>query len=66
MNHVKTNMSVTEIYDLAKKVLETDDLKMQQASLPKDGTYKNVNYEGMAVLEIDFEANKQFLKELLY
>ena len=66
MNHVKTNMSVTEIYELAKKVLATDDLKMQQASLPKDGTYKNVNYEGMAVLEIDFEANKQFLKELLY
>ena len=34
MNHVKTNMSVTEIYDLAKQVLEIDNLRMQQASMP--------------------------------
>ena len=59
-------MSVTEIYDMAKDVLAVDNLKMQQASLPQDGTYTDITYEGMAVLEIDFDANKKFLEELLY
>ena len=66
MNQVETNMSVTEIYDMAKDVLAVDNLKMQQASLPQDGTYTDITYEGMAVLEIDFVANKKFLEELLY
>ena len=39
MNHVKTNMSVTEIYDLAKQVLAIDNLRMQQASMPTEGAY---------------------------
>lgn len=66
MNHVKTNMSVTEIYDLAKQVLAIDNLRMQQASMPTDGAYQPVTYEGMDVLEIDIEANKKYLNELLY
>ena len=66
MTQVETNMSVTEIYDMAKDVLAVDNLKMQQASLPQDGTYTDITYEGMAVLEIDFDANKKFLEELLY
>ena len=66
MNQVETNMSVTEIYDMAKDVLAVDNLKMQQASFPQDGTYTDITYEGMAVLEIDFDANKKFLEELLY
>ena len=66
MNHVKTNMSVTEIYDLAKQVLEIDNLRMQQASMPTEGAYQPVTYEGMDVLDIDIEANKKYLNELLY
>ena len=65
-NHVKTNMSVTEIYDLAKQVLASDNLRMQQASMPTEGAYQPVTYEGMDVLEIDIEANKKYLNELLY
>lgn len=66
LNHVNTNMSVTEIYDMAKKVLAVDNLKLQQAGIPQDGTYTDVTYEGMEVLEIDLEANKKFIQELLY
>ena len=66
MNHVKTNMSVTEIYDLAKQVLAIDNLRMQQASMPTEGAYQPVTYEGMDVLEIDIEANNKYLNELLY
>lgn len=66
MNYVKTNLSVGEIYDVAKDVLSVDNLRLQQACVPQDGTYTPVTYEGMDVLEIDFEANKEFLTELLY
>lgn len=66
MDYVKTNMSVTEIYDLAMDVLTTENLMMQQAALPQDGMYKGITYEGMSVLEIDLEANKEYLHGLLY
>lgn len=66
MEHVKTNMDVPEIYNMAKKVLSAGDLKLQSAALPQEGTYTPVTYEGMDVLEIDFEANKEFLDKLIY
>lgn len=66
MDYVKTNMSVTEIYELAMEVLTIENLKMQQAAIPQDGMYKGITYEGMAVLEIDLEANKEYLHGLLY
>ena len=66
MDYVKTNMSVTEIYELAMEVLTIENLKMQQAAIPQDGMYKGITYEGMSVLEIDLEANKEYLHGLLY
>lgn len=66
MDQVKTNMSVSEIYALAKDVLAIDDLRLQQAAVPKDGTYESITYKGMAVLEPDIEANKEYIDSLLY
>ncbi len=66
MNQVKTNMEVDEIYQLAQDVLAIDNLKLQQGSLPTEGAYKSINYQGMAVLEPDIEANKEYLNSLLY
>ncbi len=66
LNHVETNMSVTEIYQIAQDVMTTQDLKRQQIGIPKEGTYTPITYEGMSVLEIDFEANKAIIQELLY
>jgi len=66
MEYVKTNMSVTEIYELAMEVLTVEDLRMQQAALPQDGMYKGITYQGMSVLEIDVKANKEYLHGLLY
>ena len=34
--------------------------------MPTEGAYQPVTYEGMDVLEIDIEANKKYLNELLY
>lgn len=66
MGQVKTNMEVGELYNLAKEVLAVDDLTLQSASLPQDGTYESISYQGMAVLEPDLEANKAYLNSLLY
>jgi len=66
MTQVKTNLTVTEIYDLAMEVLTTENLMMQQAAIPKDGTYEPTRFEGMEVLEIKKKPNKEYLKELLY
>lgn len=66
MEYVKTNMSVTEIYELAMEILTVEDLRMQQAALPQDGMYKGITYQGMSVLEVDVKANKEYLHGLLY
>lgn len=66
MTQVQTNMSVSKITDLATKVLSIDDLTVQQMSVPSEGTYQNITYQGMEVLEIDIEANKEKLKQFLY
>ena len=66
ITQVNTNMSVTEIYDLAASALAVSDLQTQQAVVPMDGSYTSINYEGMAVLDLDIDANKQHIHELLY
>lgn len=66
MTQVKTNLTVTEIYDLAMEVLTAENLMMQQAAIPQEGMYEAATYEDMDVLEIDVEKNKAYLKGLLY
>ena len=66
ITQVSTNMSVTELYDIATDVLASDHLTTQQAAVPQDGTYQFGTYEGMSILEIDLEANKEFIHQLLY
>lgn len=66
MTQVSTNMSVTELYEMAMDVLSVDNLKTQQAAIPTEGTYEFGTYEEMSVLNIDLEANKDYIQELLY
>lgn len=66
MTQVSTNMGVTELYSLATDVMGVEHLKTQQAAVPRDGTYEFDTYDSMSVLTIDLEANKEYIKELLY
>lgn len=66
MGQVSTNMSVTELYDIAVDVMSVEHLRTQQTAIPQDGTYEFGTYEGMSVLNLDIEANKEYIKELLY
>ncbi len=66
MPNLTTNLTQAECYRLslmAPKILTYD---IVQNSIPIEGTYKDATIRQMAVLEVDFEANKKFLQENLY
>ena len=66
MTQVSTNMGVNELYGIATDVLNAEHLTTQTAAVPKDGTYEFGTYDSMSVLNIDLEANRQYIQELLY
>lgn len=66
MTQVSTNMSVTEIYSMATDVMGAEHLMTQTAAIPAEGTYEFGTYDGMSVLNIDLDANKKYIQELLY
>ncbi|MBO5461006.1 MAG: LCP family protein [Ruminococcus sp.] len=66
MTQVQTNMDVNTIYELAMQVLAEENLMMQQAAIPIEGSYSFGEYNGMSVLEFELEPNKERLQELLY
>lgn len=66
MPNLTTNLTQGECFRLslmAGKLLSYD---IEQASIPLEGTYQNATHRKMAVLEVDFEANKKYLKENIY
>ena len=66
MPNLTTNLTQAECYRLslmAPKILTYD---IVQNSIPIEGTYKDATIRKMAVLEVDFDANKKFLQENLY
>ena len=66
MPNLTTKRTQTECYQgglMAPKGVTYDII---QNSIPLEGTYKDATIREMAVLEVDFEANKKFLKENLY
>ncbi|MBR1929986.1 MAG: LCP family protein [Lachnospiraceae bacterium] len=66
MPNLTTNLTKSECYRLslvASKLLTYD---LEPSSIPMEGTYKDANIRGMAVLEVDFEANHKYLMENVY
>ncbi len=64
--NLTTNLTQQECLRLslmAGKVLTYD---LQSDSIPQKGTYQNATIRDMSVLEVDFDANIQYLKEKLY
>lgn len=66
MPNLTTNLTKNECFRLslmAGKLLTYDILS---DSIPQPGTYQDVTIRKMAVLQVDFETNKKYLKEKLY
>ena len=66
LTQVKTNMEMDQIYSMAMTVLGAGDLNVQQTTIPAEDTYTYGTYDGMSVLNVDLDANKQLLHDLLF
>ena len=66
MPNLTTNLTQGECFRLslmAGRLLAYDIIS---DNIPQPGTYKNATIRKMSVLEVDFEANKKYLKEKIY
>lgn len=66
MPNLTTNLTQAECYQLSLMAPKAVTYDIIQNSIPLEGTYKDATIREMAVLEVDFEANKKFLQENLY
>ncbi len=66
MPNLTTNLTQWECYCLSLMAPVILSYDMEQGSIPLEGTYRDASIRGMAVLEVDFEANKEYLHELLF
>lgn len=63
---VTTNLDEMEILSLATKMPSWLTYDVEPHRIPVDGTYKYMRVRGMSVLGVDFEKNREYLKEVLY
>lgn len=61
-----TDMSQEEIIEYTQILYSMKNLELQHATVPFAGTWENVNYNGMAVLGVDYVENTEMLIEFVY
>lgn len=66
LSNVTTNLSQSELNGLILQAPSMLTYDLVSASIPLDGTYSSVTIRGMAVLEVDFEANKEYIQTEIY
>lgn len=66
MPNLTTNLTQWECYRLSLSAPTMLTYDIEQGSIPLQGTYRNATIRQMAVLEVDFDANKEYLHELLF
>ena len=64
--NLTTNLTQNELLQLSMMAPKALAYEMISDSIPLAGTYQNASIRGMDVLEVDFEANKQYLQENIY
>lgn len=66
MPNLTTNLTRMECFRLSLMAGKFITYDIVSDSIPQTGTYKNATIRGMSVLEVDFDANKKYLREKLY
>lgn len=66
MTNITTNLTQSELSGLMVQAPSMLTYDLVQGSIPLEGTYSNANIRGMAVLEVDFEANKDYIQTEIY
>ena len=66
LSNVKTNLTKSEISGLVMQAPSMVGYELVQGSIPIEGTYQNATIRDMSVLEVDFEANKEYIQREIY
>lgn len=64
--NLTTNLTKKECFRLCLELSRLLTYDMEQNSIPVPGSYKDATIRGMAVLEVDFETNRRYLRENVY
>ncbi|MDE7121538.1 MAG: LCP family protein, partial [Oscillospiraceae bacterium] len=64
--HVGANMSTMDLYFLSLKAPLVVSYDIEQLQIPANGTYTPADIDGQSVLQVDFNANTQILKDTVY
>lgn len=64
--NLTTNLTKTECMQLSLQIFHLASYDLVQSSIPIQGSYTNASIRGMSVLEVDFEKNKEFIRQSLY
>lgn len=66
MKNLTTNLTESEFAGLILQAPKLMTYELVQGMIPQAGTYSDAKIRGMAVLQVDFEANKEYLKTEIY
>ncbi len=64
--NLTTNLTQMECMQIGLQAGKLLTYEIVQDSIPLNGTYSNANIRGMAVLQVDFEKNKEYLRKEIY
>lgn len=64
--NLTTNLTEAECRELSLQALSLLRYDIVQSSIPIQGSYSNASIRGMSVLDVDFEANKAFIRQNIY
>lgn len=64
--NLTTNLTKGECYLLSLQAGKLLAYDMISGSVPVEGSYQNATIRGMAVLQVDFEKNKEYLRSSIY
>lgn len=64
--NLTTNLTKNECFRLSLNGSKFLTYELVQQAIPAEGTYSNATIRSMAVLQVDFEANKRILQESIY
>ena len=62
--NLTTNLKLGECFSLSFQAGKLALYHIEQGTVPLEGTYKDATIRGMSVLEIDFEANREYLHRI--
>lgn len=66
VSNLNTNLTSGECYRLSFQAWKLVGYQLVQGSIPRDGTWQDATINGMAVLQVDFDANREYLSSSIY